>query len=57
MRVERESDLLYIDKDGVVYSFQSNKSDKIVRQEYENEVVIIGVITTFGLLGLLLLGS
>jgi len=56
-RIERETDLLFVNQDGIIYSYQSNKNDKIVREEYESEVVIVGVVSTIALIGLLLLGS
>ena len=40
-------DQLYVDKDGYVYSFQSNESDREIRHKFESQAVIIGVASVF----------
>lgn len=55
-RVAQTYDILYVDKDGFVYSIQSNKSSREIRKTSENNAVIVGVIS-FGLLLILLLSA
>lgn len=42
--IAQSYDILYIDKDGYVYSIQSNKSSREVRRSSENNAVVIGVV-------------
>jgi len=49
--------MLFIDKDGRVYSFQSNDSDRAVRLAYERELIVGGMIGSVVLLGVLIVGA
>lgn len=50
----RNYELIYIDRDGYVYSFQTNRSDKVSRVDYEQQVIVGAVILVAGYLLLLL---
>lgn len=52
-RIATSFDMLYVNNDGIIYSYQSNKSDREVRINHENGVIIGGVI--IGVLTILLL--
>lgn len=49
--------MIFIDKDGYVYSFQSNESDRQVRVAYEDAMIVGGLITGVMLVMLLVLSS
>lgn len=49
----RTYDLLYIDKDGRIYSIQSNESSREMRVNYENGLIVGGIVTGIALLVLL----
>ena len=55
--IEETYDMLFIDKDGRVYSFQSNDSDRAVRLAYERELIVGGMIGSVVLLGVLIVGA
>lgn len=55
--VAQQCDMIFIDKDGYVYSFQSNESDRQVRVAYEDAMIVGGLITGVMLVMLLVLSS
>jgi hypothetical protein len=55
--VERTHDLLFLNRYGVIYSFQSNESDYISRVSYENAALVGGIVGGIILFGLLVISA
>lgn len=55
--LSQQCDMIFVDKDGYVYSFQSNESDRQVRIAYEEELIVGGIIAGALMIALLVMSG